>query len=64
MERRVESVRTERLERTKAAIASRLRPVCSHFPDEEFEKLVDRIAQLEIKYSLRADSLLRGHPAK
>ncbi len=39
------------LESLKADIASRLRPSCAHFPDSEFEDLVNQIAHVELKYA-------------
>jgi hypothetical protein len=38
----------------KADISLRLRPVCSHFPEAEFDALVDRIAGIEYKYAQKA----------
>jgi hypothetical protein len=55
MERRMAPVRTERLERAKELIARRLRPVCSHCSEEEFDELVEKIALIEIKYTLRSE---------
>jgi hypothetical protein len=55
MERRFAPVRTERLERAKAAIAKRLRAVCSHCTEAEFDELVERIALIDIKDTLRAE---------
>jgi hypothetical protein len=53
MERRAESFRRELLERVKARVADRIRSVCTHMSDGEFDALVTRIAQVEIKYSTR-----------
>jgi hypothetical protein len=55
VDRRLEPTRSERLERTKALVAERLRPVCPDFPPVEFDALVERIATLEIKYLMRGD---------
>ena len=44
----------------KAAIAARLEGVCCHFPQEEFDALVERLAVLEIKYTQRAEFALAG----
>jgi hypothetical protein len=38
----------------KTDIAHRLRPICSHFPDEEFAALIDQIARIEYKYAQKA----------
>ena len=53
MERRVEMVRRELLDRVKARVAARIQSVCTHLPDHEFQALVTRIAEIEIKYSTR-----------
>lgn len=53
MDDRSEELPEARLERTKARIAARLRPVCVAMPEEEFDKLVQQIATIEIKYALR-----------
>jgi hypothetical protein len=55
VDRRLEPTRSERLQRTKAQVAERLRPVCLNFPPVEFDALVERIATLEIKYLMRGD---------
>lgn len=36
-------------------IAQRLRRVCANFPPEEFDKLVDRIAEIDARYQYRDD---------
>jgi hypothetical protein len=48
-------VRMERLERAKEAIARRLRGVCTHCTESEFDELVEKIALIDIKYTLRAE---------
>lgn len=40
---------------TRAEIATRLRRVCMDFEEEEFQKLVDRMAEIEVRYRLRDD---------
>lgn len=42
------------IDELKTEIADRLRPVCSHFPDDEFAALIDQIARIEHKYAIRA----------
>lgn len=37
----------------REAIAARIRRVCEHFDDAEFTKLVDRMAEIEVRYRLR-----------
>jgi hypothetical protein len=65
MERRVEPARSKQFAQKKAEVAERLRAVCSNFPEEEFHKLVERLARLEIKYASRGDGSPRqdGGPA-
>ena len=58
-ERRLEPTRTELLERRKRAIRHRLEGICSHLPKPEFDSLVERMAALEIKYSLRREEEAR-----
>jgi hypothetical protein len=41
---------SERLETLRVDIALRLRKVCVAMPQDEFDRLVERIAQLEYKY--------------
>lgn len=36
-------------------IADRIRRVCEHFSDSDFCKLVDRMAEIEVRYRLRTD---------
>jgi hypothetical protein len=43
-----------RLEATRKSIAERLRPVCGHMSEEEFETMVTRMALIEYKHA--ADS--------
>jgi len=40
---------SERLERTKDAVRARLKTVCSHLSEAEFEKLVSQVAINELK---------------
>ena len=42
----------------KADISQRLRPVCSHFPEDEFIGLVDQIAAIEHKYAQKAAQIV------
>lgn len=52
-ERRWDPGRTERLNRLKQEIAERLRRVCQEWPAEEFDLLVTRAAEIDIKYRMR-----------
>jgi hypothetical protein len=46
----------------KKDIADRLRPVCSHLPDDEFAGLIDQIARIEHKYAQKAAKIVpRGY---
>jgi len=58
MERRREPARTFRLETVKANIADRLRTVCGHLSPDEFDKLVEQMAVVEIKYNVRRTHVL------
>ena len=37
------------------AFAGRLRRVCGHFAEDEFAALVNRMAEIEVRYRLRED---------
>lgn len=59
MERSVtfETVRTE--------IATRIRRVCQNFDEQTFESMVDRMAEIEVRYRMRDDwTLLRALPRR
>jgi hypothetical protein len=45
--------REAQLSLAREAIASRLRGVCTHMPEQEFDILVQQMAELELKYRLR-----------
>jgi hypothetical protein len=45
------------LARAKQAVAGRLRRVCAHLDDQEFQTLITRIAEIEIKYAMRRDEM-------
>jgi hypothetical protein len=45
---------TTRLEATRKRIAERIRPVCADMPEEDFEKMVTRMALIEYKHSMEA----------
>lgn len=44
-------------------IASRIRRVCSEFAEADFQALVDRMAEIEVRYRLRSDWLLFSRDA-
>ena len=54
-ERRIEPARTDHVVRLKGALREKLGRVCRHFPESDFEALLERIALIEIKYTMRAD---------
>jgi hypothetical protein len=39
----------------RSDIAARIRPVCAHFAEADFAALVDRMAEIEVRYNLRDD---------
>lgn len=47
--------RSVALDTARAEIATRIRPVCRHFDEHDFEELVDRMAEIEVRYRLRND---------
>jgi hypothetical protein len=51
--RRGELERNIALESTKRDIAARIRRVCQNFRPEEFEELVMRMAEIDVRYRLR-----------
>ena len=40
-----------RLEQLRADLRARLRPACRHWPDGEFEALVQRMARMKLRWS-------------
>jgi hypothetical protein len=48
------TARESELEREKHELAARLQRVCSHMSPEDFARLVERIAQVNVKYRKRA----------
>lgn len=56
--RRLEPARTEIVERTRAEVARRIKRVCAHLDEEEFNALVARMADIEIKYAMRREDAL------
>ena len=55
MIRRGEIERGIALDAAREAIAMRIRRVCEHFGEAEFNKLVARMAEIEVRYRLRDD---------
>jgi hypothetical protein len=45
------------LDTVKHEIAARIRRVCENFDEAEFAALVDRMAEIEVRYRLRDDWL-------
>jgi hypothetical protein len=52
-ERRVVQTRADLFARARAELAERLRPVCQGMDQQAFDELVDRAAEIQIKYQLR-----------
>lgn len=44
----------------KREIAARVRPVCDHLCDEEFDALVQRMAEIDVHFRLLADWTVLG----
>lgn len=55
MNQEIERVPDPRLAEIAGALRNRLRPVCSHLREEEFETLVDEIAQRERRWERRSN---------
>ena len=51
------------LDLARREIAARIRRVCTDFGDAEFAALVEKMAEIEVRYRLRADwlNLVRSH---
>ena len=52
-ERRDKYGRYVRFERVKADLAERLRNVCAHMTEQDFNALIERMATFHVKYTLR-----------
>jgi hypothetical protein len=46
------------LDTIKRDIAGRIRRVCPHFDDAEFDQLIDRMADIEMRYRIRTEWLM------
>jgi len=55
--RRGELERGVALDVAKQEIATRIRRVCAHFEEADFEALVEHMAEIEVRYRLRDDWL-------
>lgn len=44
----------------KRAIAARIRPVCEHLCDEEFDAMVQRMAEIDVHFRLLSDWTVPG----
>lgn len=53
MQRRLETVRARTLQETKERIAMRIARVCGHLDPAELDALVERMAIIDIKYTMR-----------
>jgi len=56
--KRVEAARRELLASTTRKVAERLECVCDYMNAEEFTAFVRRVAEIEIKYSMRRSAAL------
>ena len=61
-DRRRDPLRELRLAELEASIARRLEHVCQNMPRDEFARMVERIAVIDIKYRLRRDILFPQAP--
>ena len=58
--RQGERERVLALAQARTEIAGRIRGVCAHLDEEEFDLLVDRMARIDVRFRLRDDwGLLR-----
>ena len=58
--RRGERERDIALDTAKHDIAARIRRVCEDFDETEFMELVDRMAEIDVRYRLREDWVFSG----
>ena len=58
--RRGERERDIALDTAKHDIAARIRRVCEGFNEAEFMELVDRMAEIDVRYRLREDWVFSG----
>lgn len=56
-DRRIDPLRMSRLAEVEEEIAARIARLCSHFPLEDFRRLVSRMAEIDVRYRLRRDWL-------
>jgi hypothetical protein len=61
MERRVLQSRTEIQQRMKADLRARLEGVCSHLDPADFDRLLDRMVWIELKYAVRGNAMAVSH---
>lgn len=62
--RRGELERSVALDTARTEIATRIRRVCQHFNEREFQRLVDRMAEIEVRYRLRDEWRLFHNPMR
>lgn len=58
--RRGELERGIALDTAKHDIAARIRRVCESFNEDDFMELVDRMAEIDVRYRLREDWVFSG----
>ena len=59
-DRRIEPLRSDRVQEAKAELAARLRGVCANLSAEDFDALLERMVLIDIKYAQRAAESLIG----
>jgi IS1 family transposase len=64
MIRRGEIERGVALDIVRHQIAGRIRRVCEHFDEADFSKLVDRMAEIEVRYRMRDEWSFYRKPAR
>ena len=62
--RRGEVERGVALDTARTEIATRIRHVCQHFNETEFQRLVDHMAEIEVRYRLRDEWRLFHNPTR
>jgi hypothetical protein len=63
--RRDEMEHSVTFDTVRTEIARRIRRVCQNFDEQTFESMVDRMAEIEVRYRMRDDwTLLRALPRR
>lgn len=48
------------VDNAKREIAARIRPVCGHFCDDDFDAMVQRMAEIDVYFRLLSDWTIAG----